>query len=176
MPFIILTIVVTAVVVVLIAASLRSATFRIARSLRVGAPPDRIFPLINDFHQWAQWSPFEKLDPAMQKTFGGSPTGRGSTYAWSGNNRAGQGRMEITESMPYSRVAIDLEFERPWNARNLAIFTLEPTGDATTVTWAMEGRQVFMGKVMGLFMNLDKMLGKDFEAGLANLRTLSERR
>ena len=174
MPLIILTITLTTVAV-FIAASRRPATFRIARSRRVRAPADRVFPLINDFHQWAQWSPFEKLDPAMQKTFGGSPTGRGSTYAWSGNSKAGQGRMEITESTPYSRVAMDLEFQRPWQARHTAIFTLEPTSDATTVTWAMEGRQVFMGKVMGLFMNLDKMVGKDFEAGLENLGRLSER-
>src|SRR6187399_2793221 len=116
MPIIIVTITLTAVAAVFLAASRRPATFRIARSRRVRASADRIFPLINDFHQWAQWSPFEKLDPAMQKTFGGSPTGRGSTYAWSGNNRAGQGRMEITESVPYSHVAIDLEFQRPWKA------------------------------------------------------------
>jgi uncharacterized protein YndB with AHSA1/START domain len=175
MLLIILVIIAVVVAAVLIVASLKPATFRIARSLRIHAPADRIFPFINEFHQWAQWSPFEKLDPAMRKTFGGSPTGRGSTYAWSGNGRAGQGSMEITESIPSSRVVIDLRFERPWKATNRAIFTLESAGDATAVTWAMEGRNVFMAKVMGLFMNMDKMIGKDFEAGLVSLKTLSER-
>jgi len=171
---VVLAVVAAAVVIVLIAAAMKPATFRVVRSRRMQAPAERVFPLINDFHEWAQWSPYEKLDPAMNKTFGGAASGRGSTYAWSGNSKAGQGRMEIVESVPSSRVAIDLQFEKPWRSRMMATFTIESAADGTTVTWAMEGPSQFMGKVMGLFINMDQMIGKDFDAGLGTLRTLAE--
>jgi uncharacterized protein YndB with AHSA1/START domain len=169
-----LVIVILVASVLLLAAS-KPARFRIARSARIQAPAERIFPLINDFHQWVAWSPYEKLDPTMTKTFSGAASGTGAAYAWEGNNKAGKGRMEISESVPHSRIVIPLEFEKPWKASNLASFTLDAIGGTTNVTWAMEGQSGFAFKLFGLFMNMDKMVGRDFEAGLATLKTLVEK-
>jgi len=159
----------------LLFAATKPATFRVERSLAVQAPPERIFPLINDFHNWAAWSPFEKLDPAMKKTFSGVPSGPGAVYQWAGNGKAGEGRMEITGVKHDSLVTIDLNFLKPFPARNTAEFTLIPQGGATNVTWAVFGPMTFMGKVMCVFVSMDKMLGKDFAEGLANLKTVSEK-
>jgi hypothetical protein len=147
--------------------------FRIARSAAIRAPAGTIFPLIDDFHAWTAWSPYEKLDPDMRKTYEGAPSGKGAIYAWEGK-KAGAGRMEITEDATPNRVTIKLDFSKPFVAHNIAEFTLEPSGDATTVTWAMTGRRPFMMKVMGVFMNMDTMIGKDFEAGLASLKAATE--
>ena len=157
-------------------AATRPGTYQVERSTAISAPADSIFPFINDFHRWAEWSPFEKLDPNMSKTFSGSEQGAGATYAWEGNNKAGKGRMEILGSTPPSNVKIKLDFEKPFPSSNLTDFTLAPSGDQTRVTWAMAGPSSYMIKVMGIFMSMDKMIGKDFEEGLANLKRVSESR
>lgn len=165
--------------VVLVAALLVYATtrpdkFRVERTAGIKAPPDKIFALINDFQRWSAWSPYEKLDPAMRRTHSGTSSGRGAVYEWSGNGKAGAGRMEIVETSPPSRIIIMLDFIKPFEAHNTAEFTLVPNGDATDVTWAIYGPSHFMTKVMGLFLNMDRLIGKDFEAGLANLKAVAE--
>ena len=171
------TIAIAVVVVVggfLIYAATRPDTFRVERTATIKAPPERIFPLINDFQRWGAWSPFEKKDPAMKRTLSGAPSGSGAVYEWDGNKEIGQGRMEIVESVPPSRVTLKLDFTRPFKAHNIVDFTLEPRGDSTQVTWAIQGPSPFISKVMGIVFNMDKMIGKDFEAGLAALKTVSE--
>jgi carbon monoxide dehydrogenase subunit G len=158
----------------LIYAATRPDTFRVERTATIKAPPERIFPLINDFQRWGAWSPFEKKDPAMKRTLSGAPSGSGAVYEWDGNKEIGQGRMEIVESLPPSRVTLKLDFTRPFEAHNIVDFTLEPRGDSTQVTWAIHGPSPFISKVMGIVFNMDKMIGKDFEAGLAALKTVSE--
>lgn len=167
-------------IVVLIAgllayAATRPDTFRVERTVSIQAPPEKIFPLINDFHSWGSWSPYEKLDPTMKKTYSGAESGQGAVYEWAGNNKAGSGRMEIVETMPPSQVQIKLDFSKPFEAHNTTEFTLEPQGNATNVTWAMHGPSPFMTKVMSIFMSMDSLVGKDFETGLANLKALAER-
>jgi hypothetical protein len=168
------------VVVVLLAAILVFAatkpdTFRVERATSIKAPPDKIFALIDDFHRWGSWSPWEKLDPAMKRTFGGPPSGKGAVYQWEGNDKVGAGRMEIKESSPSSKVSIGLDFVKPFEAHNIALFTLEPKGDSTNVTWAMYGPAPFISKVMQVFVSMDSMVGKDFETGLANLKAVAEK-
>ncbi len=165
-------VVLIAILVIFIAT--RPAAFHIERSAQVDAPPEAVFPLINDFHQWAKWSPFEKLDPDMKKTFEGAEAGPGAIYTWSGNSSAGVGRMTIEESKPGERVDIKLEFTKPMKATNQAIFTLKPTESGTRVTWSMDGNNGFMGKAVTLFMNMDSMVGTQFEEGLANLNTAAK--
>ena len=155
--------------------SSRPNIFRIERSLSVKAPAEKAFALINDFHHWPSWSPWEKMDPAMKKTHSGSASGSGAVYEWQGNNKVGQGRMEITGASANSKVTIKLDFYKPFEAHNTTEFTLAPQGDAVTVTWAMFGPQPFMAKLMGVFMSMDKMVGKDFEAGLAAMKAVAEK-
>jgi hypothetical protein len=150
----------------------RPATFRIERSAQINAPADVIFPMINDFHQWAHWSPWENLDPNMQKTFTGPTAQPGATYAWNGNSKAGSGRMTLLASKPGELVAIEIQFLKPFPATNQASFKLVPSAGATHVTWSMEGKNNFMGKVMSPFM--DGFLGKEFEKGLANLNRAAQ--
>jgi uncharacterized protein YndB with AHSA1/START domain len=164
-----------AVVIILIIASTKPETFRIERSIAIKAPPEKIFPLINDFHAWPQWSPWENKDPALKRQYSGAAAGKGSIYEWEGNKNVGKGRMEITESVPTSRILIDLHFISPFQADNIAEYTLTPSGDTTTVNWAMYGPNRFMGKVMSTVMSMDKMVGKDFEQGLANMKAAAER-
>jgi uncharacterized protein YndB with AHSA1/START domain len=156
-------------------AATRPDTFRVQRTASIKAPPERIFALINDFQAWGAWSPYEKADPAMKKTFTGPATGTGSVYEWDGNRMVGAGRVAITASEAPSRVALSLDMSRPFECHNAVNFTLEPRGDATNVTWAMHGPNTFMGKVMSLFINMDTMVGGQFEEGLANLKSLAER-
>ncbi len=156
-------------------AATRPNTLHVERSANILAPPQKIFPLLNDFHRWGAWSPYEKLDPAMTRTYSGSDSGKGAVYQWKGNSKAGEGRMEITETSPPSRLTIQLDFLKPFEGHNVARFTLVPQGDATRVTWSMDGPTAFPAKVMGIFINMDKMLGKDFEAGLANLKSIVEK-
>ncbi|WP_422085067.1 SRPBCC family protein [Variovorax sp.] len=163
--------VVAAIAALLIFAATRPDTFRVERTARIDAPAEKIFPLIDDFHRWGTWSPYEKLDPDMQRSFGGSTSGKGATYAWESKGKAGAGRMEITESTPSSKIAIDLDFTRPMEGHNVAEFTLQPQGNATQVTWSMHGPSPYVAKLMGIFFNMDQMIGKDFETGLANLKT-----
>ncbi|MDU4255021.1 SRPBCC family protein [Pseudomonas sp.] len=164
-----------AVAVVLVLAANRPGTFRVERTARIQAPPEKVQGYIEDFHLWAQWSPFEKLDPQMQRSFSGTEKGRGAVYAWEGNGKAGAGRMEILEIDPGSRVTIALDFRKPFKASNTAEFTLVPRDGGTEVTWAMFGPVPFVAKIMHLFFDVDRMVGKDFEAGLANLKALAEK-
>jgi hypothetical protein len=154
-------------------AATRPDSFRIERSATIAAPPERILPFIEDFHRWEGWSPFEKLDPQMNKSFAGAQSGRGAVYTWEGK-KSGIGRMEITD-LSQQRVVIKLDFEKPFKASNIAEFILQPAGGSTHVTWAMHGSQPFINKLMGVFINLDKLVGKDFDTGLAGLKALAER-
>ena len=167
-----------AVVVVLSALLIYAATqpdtFRIQRATSIKAPPERIFAVLNDFLRWDTWSPWEKKDPAMKRTFSAVTSGKGAVYAWEGNRDVGQGRMEIAESVAPSKVAIKLDFVKPFEAHNIVEFTLEPKGDSTHVTWAMQGPMPYISKLITVFVNMDSMVGKDFEAGLANLKTVTE--
>lgn len=169
----ILWIVIVAAAAVLGLAATKPKTFRVAREAQIGAPPEKVLALINDFHEWPKWSPWEKMDPAMNKTLTGPASGVGSTYAWRGNKKVGQGRMEIT-GVSASRVDIDLEFMAPWKARNKTVFSLTPKNGGTAVTWAMTGSAPFMFRVMSVFANMDQMIGKDFEAGLAAMKQVAE--
>lgn len=159
----------------LIFAAMKPDTFRVERSAIIKAPPERIFPLINDFRRWGAWSPWEKMDPAMTRTHSGAASGKGSVYAWEGNDKVGKGRMEIVESSPPSKVTIKLDFLQPFEAHNTAEFTLEGRGDTTNVTWAMYGPSPYVTKLMTVFFSMDSMVGKDFEAGLANLKAAAEK-
>lgn len=168
------------VVVVVIAgvlgyAATRPDSFRLERSAVIKAPPEKVFALISDFHAWVSWSPWEKLDPDLMRTYGGAASGKGAVYAWEGNGKAGSGRMEIIDAPAPSRITIRLDFIKPFEAHNTAEFSLQAQGDATTLTWAMYGPQPFIAKLMSLFFSMDKMVGKDFEAGLANLKALAEK-
>lgn len=172
---IIVIVAVVLVVAVLIYAATRPDTFRVQRVTSIKAPPQKIFPFINDFRNWGAWSPYEKKDPAMKRTFSGAANGQGAVYEWEGNNEVGQGRMEIMETAPPSRVTIKLDFVKPFEAHNIAEFTMDAQGDSTKVTWAMHGPNPFMAKVIHVFFDMDSMVGKDFEAGLANLKALAEK-
>jgi uncharacterized protein YndB with AHSA1/START domain len=170
----ILIVIIVLIVAVLIYAATKPDTFRIQRSAIIAAPPDKVFSYINDLHNWASWSPWEKKDLAMKKTYSGSPQGKGAVLEWDGNKDVGTGRMEVLESTPLSKILIKLDFFKPFEAHNTAEFTLAATGDRTQLTWAMYGPQPFMMKVMGLFCSMDKMVGKDFEDGLTSLKALAE--
>jgi len=168
------------VVVVLLAAILVFAatkpdTFRVQRVTSIKAPPEKIFPYLNDLRSFGTWSPYEKKDPAMQRTFSGPASGKGAVYEWEGDKNVGKGRMEIADTAPPSKVAIKLDFVRPFEAHNIVEFTLAPKGDSTDVTWAMQGPVPYVAKIMHVFVDMDSMVGKDFEAGLANLKTVAEK-
>ena len=160
---------------VLIFATTQPDTFSVQRSTSIKAPPEKIFAVLNDFHRWTEWSPWEKLDPAMKRTLGGAASGKGATYAWEGNGKAGQGRMEIIESTPASKVGLQLDFIKPFEGHNITEFTLTPQGDTTRVNWLMRGPTPFVSKLMQVFFSLDKVIGKDFEEGLVNLKSLTEK-
>jgi hypothetical protein len=152
----------------------RPESFRIERSAPISASPEVVFSLINDFHHWGRWSPWEKLDPAMKKTFEGAAAGPGAIYAWAGNSKVGEGRMTLLESKPGELVTIKLEFFKPFKATNQATFQLRPTAAGSQVHWIMDGKKNFMMKAFTIFMDMDKMVGKDFEEGLANLNTAAQ--
>jgi uncharacterized protein YndB with AHSA1/START domain len=160
---------------VLVFAATKPDTLRVQRSTTIKAPPAKIFPLINDFRLWGSWSPYEKKDPAMKRTFSGAATGKGAIYEWQGNKDVGQGRMEIADTAPPSKVALKLNFVTPFEAHNTVEFRLEPKGESTLVTWDMQGPAPFVSKVMQVFIDMDNMVGKDFEVGLANLKMIAER-
>jgi uncharacterized protein YndB with AHSA1/START domain len=164
-----------AVTVVLILASRKPGTFRVQRTAAIQAPPEKIFPLIADFHQWRAWSPYEDRDPGLQRSYSGAASGRGAVYAWVGNRNVGSGRMEILDAPPPSKVVIKLDFLKPFEGHNTAEFTFVPQGDSTNVTWLMHGPAPLLSKVMQVFMNMDNMIGKDFATGLANLKRVTER-
>jgi len=170
----VLAIVAAAIVAVLAYAATRPDSFRIERSAVIKAPPEKIFGFVNDLHQWTGWSPWEKIDPALKRTYSGPQGGKGAAYAWEGNSKVGSGRMEITEAAPPSKIVIKLDFLKPFDAHNTAEFTFARQGDATTVTWAMYGPSPYISKVMGMVFSMDKMAGGQFEQGLANLKSISE--
>ena len=163
------------VIGVLVAASMRPNSFAVQRSAQMRAAPDAIYPLIADFREWPRWSPWEKLDPNMKRTLSGAPSGTGAIYAWEGSGKVGAGRMEIRDVAPPSKVVIQLDFIKPFEGHNVAEFALVPKGEATDVQWTMRGPAPFMTKLMGLFMNMDTMIGRDFERGLANMKAAVEK-
>ena len=162
------------IAVVFALAASKPNEFAVERAVRIAAPPERIFPHIADFRRWGAWSPWERMDPAMRKTYSGSATGTGSVYEWEGNSKVGKGRMEMTEVTAPTTAIIKLDFLKPFEAHNTARFTLAPADGGTNVTWSMFGPSPFVTKVMGVFMNMDQLVGKDFERGLASLKTVSE--
>lgn len=170
----ILAIVVVLLTAMLLYAATKPDTFRVQRATNIAAMPEKIFPLINDFHRWPAWSPWEKLDPAMKRTHSGAPEGIGAVYEWDGNKDVGAGRSEIVATIPSSRVLIKLDFLKPFEAHNTAEFTLAHHAGSTEVIWAMYGPQPYIAKVMTLFFNMDKMVGQQFEQGLTNLKTFTE--
>jgi hypothetical protein len=162
------------VVVILLVATTKPDSFQIRRSASIRAVPDSIWPYLDDFHNWPAWSPWERMDTAMTRTYSGAPSGVGAVYAWSGNKKVGTGRMEITGAEPPSSLTIALDFLAPFESHNTANFTLAASGDSTTVTWTMSGPSPFLTKVMSVFVSMDRMVGPDFEAGLANLKRVVE--
>jgi uncharacterized protein YndB with AHSA1/START domain len=169
------TIVIAAIAAALLYAATRPDTFRVERSARINASPEKLFALISDFHQWEKWSPWEKIDPAIQRTYSGAPQGRGAVYAWAGNKDIGQGRMEVTETTAPTKVVIKLDFITPFEAHNTVEFTLQARDGATTVTQAMYGPSPFISKLLSLVFSMDKMVGGKYEEGLANLKALAEK-
>lgn len=149
-------------------------TFTVVRSTTINAPPARVYNEIADFHRWPRWSPWEDLDPHMQRSYSGPESGRGATYNWSGNRRAGQGQMQIVEASEPSRISIDLRFDRPFSSRNGIDFTIEPSGPGSRVVWSMTGKRTLITKLMGMFKSMDAMVGPDFERGLDRLKTTTE--
>jgi uncharacterized protein YndB with AHSA1/START domain len=165
--------VVAAIGLLLVYAATRPDNFRIERTVRIKAPPERIYALIDNLHQFNLWNPFLRKDPAAQGTYSGTTSGKGARYAWQGE-KVGVGQMEIVDTTAPSNVTLNLDFLKPFEAHNMAEFTLKPEADATEVTWAMHGPAPFMSKLMQVFISMDKMVGKDFEDGLNNLKTLAE--
>ena len=149
-------------------------TYTVTRAATVEAPPARVYEQIADFRNWPRWSPWEDVDPHLERSYSGAEAGTGAAYRWSGNRKAGKGRMEITEATAPSKVLIDLAFEKPFKSRTDTLFTIEPSGSGSRVTWSMTGQKTLMTKVMGVFTSMDKMIGPDFEKGLARLKTTVE--
>ena len=163
------------IVCVLSFAATKPDTFRVQRAAGIKAPPEKIFPLINDLKSWRSWSPWEKKDPGMKRTYSAATSGKGATYAWEGNSEVGQGGMEIVESVPSSKIAMKLDFIKPFEGHNTVEFTLTPAGEMTNVTWAMQGPTPYFAKIIHVFINMDRMVGGDFETGLANLKAAAEK-
>ena len=170
----ILIVVLALVAVISILAALQPNHYHIERSATINAPASVVFAQVNDFHKWEAWSPWAKIDPAMKQAYEGTQSGTGAIYTWAGNNQVGEGRMTITESHPSDLIKIKLEFIKPWSATNATDFAFKPQGNQTAVTWTMDGDNNFMGKAFGLFMNMDKMVGGDFEKGLAQMKSVAE--
>lgn len=166
---------VVAIIVVLALAASKPDTFSVTRSTTIKAPPDKIYPLIADFHRWSAWSPYEAKDPAMTRTYGGTPGATGQTYAWSGNRNVGRGSMTLTETSAPTKATLNLDFLEPFEAHNTVVFSLAPQADGTAVRWDMQGPTPFIGKIMHVFINMDKMVGDDFAVGLANLKAVAEK-
>ncbi len=166
--------VVVLVLIVLGLAAMQPDSFRVQRTIAIKAPAEKVLPLISDFHNWTSWSPWEKLDPAMKRTFSGAPKDKGAIYAWEGDDKVGAGRMEITGQAP-TKVDIKLDFLKPFESHCQTEFALETKGELTTVSWTMSGPSDFMTKLMGLAVSMDSMIGKDFEAGLANMKAVAEK-
>jgi uncharacterized protein YndB with AHSA1/START domain len=164
-----------AIIAVVLFAATKPSTFSVRRRATVNAPAEKIFAVLSDFHQWRGWSPWENRDPELKRSYEGSDRGKGAVYGWDGNKNVGAGRMEILEATTPSKILIKLDFFKPFETHNTAEFTMLPQDNATDVNWAMQGPAPFMHKVMQVFMDMDKMIGRDFETGLANLKTLLEK-
>jgi len=162
------------VILFIVIVALQPAEFRVTRSAVIAAPAPAVFVQVNDFHQWEGWSPWAKIDPNMKTIYEGAPAGTGAVYSWAGNTDVGEGRMTLTESRPSELVRIKLEFKKPFEATNTTEFSFKPEADKTLVTWRMAGENNFMAKAFGLVMNMDKMVGGDFEKGLAQLKSVAE--
>jgi hypothetical protein len=162
------------VVVFVVIVAMQPSEFKVVRSATISAPAPALFAQVNDFHKWEAWNPWGKLDPTMKQAYEGAPAGTGAIYTWSGNNEVGEGRMTITESRPSDLIRIKLEFFKPFAATNTAEFTFKPEGNQTAVTWGMTGNNNFMAKAVHLFMNMDKMVGGQFEKGLASMKSVVE--
>jgi uncharacterized protein YndB with AHSA1/START domain len=160
---------------VLVFAATKPDMFQVQRSASIKAPPEKVYALINDFKQWSIWSPWEKKDPSMKRRLSATTAGKGATYAWDGNKDVGRGSMEITEAVPSSKIRLKLDFETPFEAHNIITFTLEPRDGATQITWLMEGPAPYLTKIIHVFFNMDKMVGGDFEAGLAAMKAAAEK-
>lgn len=165
-----------AVVLFLIVVAMQPSKFRIVRSATIAAPPEAVFEQVNNFRKWRAWSPWEKKDPALKRSYEGPAAGPGSVYSWVGNKEVGEGRMTLTESRPGEFVRIKLEFFKPFAATNATEFSFEPKGDQTVVTWAMNGKNNFACKAFCMFVDMDKMVGSDFEKGLAAIKAIAEAR
>jgi hypothetical protein len=155
--------------------ALQPPSFRVARTIVIATPPSTVFAQVNDFHNWEAWNPWGKIDPAMKQTYEGAPAGVGAVYSWVGNGNVGAGRMTITESRSTELIRIKLEFLKPFAATNTAEFTMNPEGEKTALTWSMTGACNFMAKAFHLFLNMDKMIGGQFEKGLADVKAIAER-
>jgi uncharacterized protein YndB with AHSA1/START domain len=162
------------IVVLVVIVALQPSDFRVTRSTTISAPPPAVFTQVNDFHKWQAWNPWGKIDPAMKQTYEGAPAGTGAIYTWSGNNEVGEGRMTITDSRPNDLIRVKLEFFKPFAATNTADFTFKPEGNQTVVSWSMFGDKNFMAKAIQLVMNMDKMIGGQFEKGLADMKSAVE--
>ena len=162
------------IVVLVVIVALQPSDFRVTRSTTISAPPPAVFTQVNDFHKWHAWNPWGKIDPAMKQTYEGAPAGTGAIYTWSGNNEVGEGRMTITDSRPNELIRVKLEFFKPFTATNTADFTFKPEGNQTVVSWSMFGDKNFMAKAIHLVMNMDKMIGGQFEKGLADMKSVVE--
>lgn len=168
-------IIIFAIAAILIFAAMQPNSFRVQRSVTIKAPAEKVFTLINDFHRWEAWSPWEKVDPAVKRVYSGAASGTGAAYAWEGNNEIGQGRMDIIESIPSSKVLVKIEFIKPFAATNTVEFNLAQNGENTTVTQAMYGPSPFISKLMSLFFSMEKMVGGKYEEGLAALKAIAEK-
>jgi hypothetical protein len=166
--------IVAIVIAILIFAAAKPATYHVERSTTIAATPEKISPLLDDFHNWNQWSPWAKLDPNMRVTYSGSPAGQGAIYEWEGNSKVGKGRMEILATEP-TLTSIKLDFLSPFTSHNSTNFVLEPQGATTRVTWTMDGPNTFLSKLMSVFVSTDKMIGKDFDTGLSQLKSAAEK-
>lgn len=155
-------------------ATTKPDTFKVQREVSIKAPPQKVAALLTDFREWKSWSPWETLDPGMQRTYSGPDSGKGARYAWQGNDKVGAGRMEITEAAQPERTVIKLDFLKPFESHNTTTFTMTPEGDGTRVNWTMTGPSPYVSKVMTVFVSMDKMIGKDFEKGLTNLKAAAE--
>ena len=152
----------------------RPSEFHVERSITIAAPPEAAFARVDDFHAWTTWSPYEKVDPQMQRSYEGPTSGTGAIYTWAGNDKAGAGRMKIERSDAPSRIDIELQFFKPFECTNTATFTFTPTPEGTKVTWAMDGQNNFVAKAASLVFDMDKLVGGDFEQGLASLKAQAE--
>jgi Polyketide cyclase / dehydrase and lipid transport len=162
------------VIVLVVVVAMQPAEFRISRTATIAAPAPAVFAQVNDFHNWEAWSPWAKIDPAMKQSFAGAPAGTGAIYTWAGNHEVGEGRMTITESRPSDLVRINLEFLKPFAGTATAEFTFKPERDQTRVTWSMTGKKDFVAKAIHLVMNMDRLIGGQFETGLARMKTVAE--